>query len=276
MKRKEICGITVLLLVMCLSIPAWSYSLELQYFPDSNLADAYARRTPTSGGGEVKPGQQSGSGIVLQSATTGGSPAIAEGGATVTPAVVSTDSVAAQSVIHTYAAAGHTVGSYYEGYGLGYGDTYFGFVIAPGPGEASQVFATIGFTVSGSINLGKAGDFNNLILEYNSSLMNFFGADNDLQIAGKTLTWQGTTGSTNYSNGGEVTLRLDTDTFYWFFGQMQVDAEAYGLNFSGENRIDFDDYLPIDNIRAVPVPAGIVLLGSGLFLLGVSSWRFRG
>jgi hypothetical protein len=229
---------------------------------------------PTTGGGVVSPGQISGPGTVSQSATTGESPPIAAGGGTANQAVVLNDEVASQIVIHTYATAGHT-GTYYDGYGQGFGDTYFGFMIGSDSGEASQVYATIGFTVSGSANIGMAGDLNNLTLAYNGSLPNFLGVGNDLQIAGETITWR-TTGSTNYSNGGKVTLLLDTNTFYIFHGVMQVDAEAYGYNLTGENNIAFDGYLSINNIQAVPIPAGIVLLGSGLFLFGVSAWRFRG
>lgn len=206
MKRKGICGITVFLLAMCLCIPAWSYSLELVYFSDSNLADAYARRTYYDSNLDdsfmvvATPGKNEGQANVSQSATTVGSPAVAVGGATVNQAVVSTDQVATQSVIHTSAAAGHITSPNYEGYAQGYGDTWFGFRIVPGPGEASQVFTTLGFTVSGSVNLGKSTSSNQLILAYNGSLLNFDNG-NDLQIAGEKRTWQGTTGSTNYSNG---------------------------------------------------------------------------
>lgn len=261
MIRTGIRGLAGLILLLCLSSSAWSYTLELQYDSNANLADAYARKT--SKDGEVvedKPDVVAGPGLVSQSATTGGSPALAGGGGTTRPAVVLTNHVdSTQMIINTFAAAGHTDGIYYEGYSQGYGESIFGFKIVSGPGEPSRVKVTIGFGVSGSINLQKVSDNDKLILDYGCVLRNF-DKGNDLQIAGEEKTWEGSIVSTTYSKCGQVTLVLDTNKLYLFQGFLQVDASAYDFNFPDANNISFGAFVRIEDIKPVDISPAIFIL----------------
>jgi hypothetical protein len=260
MRRTGICGLAGLTLLLCLSSSAWSYTLELQYDSNANIADAYARKTSTGGVVEDIPGVVTGPGVVSQSATAGGSPALAGGGGTTRPAVVLTNHLdSTQIIINTFAAAGHTDSTYYEGYSQGYGESIFRFKIVSGPGESSRVKVTIGFGVSGSINLKQASDYNKLILQFGGLLRNFTNG-NDLQIAGEEKTWEGSLVSTTYSKWRQVTLVLDTNKFYIFQGFLQVDASAYDFNFLDANDINFDAFVRIEDIKPVNISPAIFLL----------------
>jgi len=257
MRRTGIHGLAGLALLLCLSSSAWSYTLELQYDSNANLAEAYARKTSTGGVVEDKPVVVTGPGLVSQSATTGGSPALAGGGGTTRPAVVLTDHVdSTQRIINAVAAAGHTNETYYEVYSQGVGESIFGFKIIAGPGEPSRVKVTIGFGVSGLINLKKDSAYDKLILNYDCLLKNFKG--NDFRIAGEQKTWQGSPVSTTYSKWEEVTVVLETNTLYIFEGFLQVDAGAY--DFNDENNINFDAFVRIKDIKPVDISPAIFLL----------------
>lgn len=259
MRRTGVCRLAGLTLLLCLSSSAWSYTLELQYDSNANIADAYARKTSTGGVVEDKPGVVSGQGEVSQSATAGGAPAPA-GGGTTRPAVLLSNQVdSTQRIINTFAAAGHTDGIYYEGYSQGYGEGIFGFKIVSGAGEYSRVKVTIGFGVSGSINLNKTSDNDKLILEYGCWLKSF-DQGNDFRVAGERKTWQGSVVATTYSKWGEVTVVVDTNKLYIFEGFLQVDAGADGFNFPNENNINFDAFIKIKDIKRFNRPAAIMLL----------------
>jgi hypothetical protein len=260
MRRTWLCAGAALWLALCLGTSAWSYTLEVEYLSNSNLADAYARKTDAGGVVEFIPGEVTGQGTVSQTATTGEAPAVATGGGTTRQAVVLTDHVdCTQGIMNTVATAGHTDSATYEGYGQGYGNSTFRFKIVAGPGEPTKVWVTIGFRVSGSINLGLAESSNKLMLQFAGKLRNFISG-NDLQIAAEQKTWQNSLISTTYSNGRETKVLLDTNKFYTFEGFVQVDAEAYGYNFSTENHINFDAFVCIKDIRPGAVPFGALFL----------------
>lgn len=49
MRRFYFCRLDALLMALSQTNSAWSYTLELQYIIDSNLADPYARKTTING-----------------------------------------------------------------------------------------------------------------------------------------------------------------------------------------------------------------------------------
>ena len=203
-------GLAGLMLVLCLGTSAWSYTLKLTYGGNANVADACA----TDWSNYVIPGQVSDSGTVTQSATTGGPPAAGSGAGTTRPAVVVSDHVDnTQSIINA------SVTAYWYGYGQGFGESIFGFRIIPDPGEASQVMATLGFTVSGTVKLQSAADYNYLILAYESSLIK---PDlTELPIASDNQTWSyAIYASTPYGSGGEVTVPLNANELYVLKGRL--------------------------------------------------------
>lgn len=266
MKRIGMSGLAGLMLVLCLGAPAGAYTLELIYGPNANVAD------PSATFWTVAPADPvSGLGLVSKSVTTIdlSPPPSATGATTVRPAVVLTaDHVDNnQSIINTAATA------YWYGYGQGFGSSNMGFIIHPGTGEATQVMATLGFRVSGTVNLQSAANNNYLILDYVSSLIK---PDlTELTIASDNQTWSyAIYASTLYSSGGEVTVTLNANELYVFKSHLQVDASVWGND--PENSINFDGFVTIQDIQAVPLPPGIVLLGSGLIGLGISALRRRG
>jgi hypothetical protein len=265
MKRIGICGFMGIILVLCLGASSWAYNLELIYDSNANVADAYA----TDWTYYDIPGQVPGSGTVTQSATVGGSPPAGSGVGTTRPVVVLTDHVDnSQSIINTAATA------YWYGYGQGFGSSNMGFKIIPGPGEASQVMATLGFRVIGTLNIQQVPDdygYNFLILDYASSLVK--PGPTALSIASNYQYWDTTLNSDPYTSGGEITVPLNANELYVFKSHLQVDASGY-LNDS-ENSINFAGFVTIKDIQAVPLPPGIVLVGSGLIGLGIFALRRR-
>jgi hypothetical protein len=277
MKRTGICGLAGLMLVLCLGTPVWAYTLELVYDANSNAANPAATEyysnypNPTT----YAPGPVSGPGEVPLSATTGESPPYATGATTVRPAVVLTDHVDSnQSIINAGATA------FWYGYGQGFGSSNIGFIIHAAPGEDLQVTATIGFRVSGTVNFGTVADqyyvdYNYLILNYASYLIDL---DNNEHLIVQELnrTWLYAPGfSENYGYGGAINVSLSTDELYTFKGRLGVDA--MGTANDPLNSINFDAFVSIGNIQGVPIPLppGIVLLGSGLIGLGISALRRR-
>ena len=111
-----------------------------------------------------------------------------------------------------------------------------------GSGEASQVLATIGFRVSGTVNLQSDAAYNSLNLNYESSLIK---PDlTELPIASDNQTWSyAIFASTPYTSGGEVTVTLNANELYVLKSHLQVDASGY-LNDS-ENSINFAGFVTI-------------------------------
>jgi hypothetical protein len=274
MNNRLVLGMATVMAVLCLSTAGWAYTLELQYGAQANLADAYARQTYAGGYDEDIPGEVKGMGLVMQSASIGAP--VATGAAATRPAVVYTDRVDnTQWIMSSAAAAGPTDSYYYEGLGQGYGNTFFSFQVLPGPGEPLQVTATIGYRVSGSVNLAHAGgSYNYLYLEYDGRLRNFNGGS-DLVVASEQKLWD-TLVSGSYSNGGQVQVLLDVNTFYTFDGLLDVRAEIYGYSAAGSNNLDFDAFVAIEDITAIPAPPALLLLAGGLACLGLADWRRRG
>lgn len=272
MRLFRITAFLCFVLVFSLSTAAWSYTIIFDYGSEANMAKGFARVTSLDGDyDESKVNQKLNSLQVEHTETTLHS----SGGATVWPLTGQSLGISSR-IIKAHASAGHTNDSVYEGYSQGIGDSLFGFMILPGQGESAQLLANISFLVTGALKLEKFGNNNLVILDCYGNIANYKGED--ILTFEDKQTWKFKTNfnppppaNLQYANGKTEQVQVETGVFYTMYGFMQVDAQAYGLNFPGENCGEFEAFLSIQPLQTAPLPGAVWLLGGGIACLGLLS-----